>query len=114
MDSYDIYYDDLMEQQEYYECMAGCPDGRTEKECGCNHSEEVPFATALLVLSPFIIITISLIIYGLLKAVRDKRDEKEYEEYLRRQKIGDTKWVKEYEERRTRAFYKGRNRRKKA
>ena len=107
MDYYDIHYDDLMEQQDYYECMAGCPDGRTAKECGCGHSEEVPFTTALLMLSPFIVIAIVIIIYGLIKAIRNKRDEKEYEEYQRRLKMGDTKWVKEYEERRTRAFYKG-------
>lgn len=105
MDNYDRYENDLNEQHDYNLCMAKCPDYKTANECGCNGGELQPLQ-ALAVLSPFITIIIAIIVARLIKAIRENKDKKEYKEYERRKRIGDTKWVKDYEQRRTQAFYK--------
>ncbi len=107
MDRYAEKADSYTEQAEYNLCMAQCPDYKTARECGCGGSGDLPFTTVLAIFSPFIILAIVLIVVQLSSTIRGNKDKKEYEEYQRRKQLGDTKWVKEYEERRTKAFYEG-------
>lgn len=103
MDKYFEKADSYDRQAEYYECMAECPDS---KDCGCDGSsgDDLPPTTILAIFSPFILIAIIIAITQLFKAIKNNRDKKEYEEYQRRLQLGDTKWVKEYEQRREQAF----------
>lgn len=105
MDNYDRYEQDLNEKHDYDVCMATCPDWKSPKECGCGGSNDLPPMTVLAIFSPLIIIVTVIIVASLYKAIRNNKDKKEYEEYQRRIQLGDKKWVKEYEERRTQAFY---------
>ena len=75
MDKYYEQADSYDRQQEYYECIAQCPDG---KDCGCNGSAE-PSPQAILA------VVIALLIYpgvflwgGWLLRIREKiKDNKE-------------------------------------